>query len=191
MEPMDVYNTIFNEVPIAIFIVDADVRIQFLNAEAKKIIDTNTEFFDRRGGEVLKCIYSTVHEKGCGHAEECKSCIVRNSVKEAAAGKRTHKHQTALKLKAGDKEVLFHALITTAPFKYNGRELYLLMVENVNELVALKDTIPICCNCKKVRNDDEYWMQVEHYLQDFMVFDVAFSICPDCVESLYPGSKKN
>ena len=189
METTDLY-AILNEIPIATLIVDADVKIQFMNSEAKGLIDSKTEFFDRRGGEVLKCIYSAVHELGCGHAEECKSCLVRNSINKAATGKKTHKEQTVLKLKSDEKEVLFHALITTTPFKHNDKELFILMLENINDLVSLKEIIPICCNCKKIRSDDEYWMQVEHYLQNFTLLDFAFSICPECVESLYSGPKK-
>jgi len=191
MATNDIYSTIFDEIPIITFIVDSDVRVQFLNAEAKKVVDLKTEIYNRRGGEVLSCVYSTKNEKGCGHAEECKSCLIRNSVGQAAEGKKTFRQQTALRLKSVEKEVLFHALITTAPFVYNDKDLFIVMVENVNDIMTLKEMIPICCNCKKVREDDDYWMAVEQYVNSFIAVDFSYSICPECVEKLYPKSKKS
>ena len=44
----------------------------------------------------------------------------------------------------------------------------------------LQGLVPICSYCKKIRNDNNYWQQVERYIEDYS--DVAFShsICPDC-----------
>jgi CheY-like chemotaxis protein len=44
----------------------------------------------------------------------------------------------------------------------------------------LQGLVPICSYCKKIRNDNNYWQQVERYIEDYA--DVAFShsICPDC-----------
>ncbi|MCL2065717.1 MAG: hypothetical protein FWG98_15290 [Candidatus Cloacimonetes bacterium] len=189
MENMGIFNTIFNEIPVITFIVDSDVRIQFLNAEAKKIIDSSKQIYDRRGGEVLKCVFSEVNEQGCGHAEQCKNCLIRNSVNEAAEGQKTYRQQTVLRLKVDDKEILFHALITVSPFVYENKPLYILMVENVNELMILKEIIPVCSNCKKVRNDEDYWSAVDSYFNSFFNLDFSHSICPDCMDNLYPNKK--
>ena len=44
----------------------------------------------------------------------------------------------------------------------------------------LQGLLPICSYCKRIRNDGNYWQQVERYIEDYA--DVAFShsICPDC-----------
>jgi PAS domain S-box-containing protein len=54
------------------------------------------------------------------------------------------------------------------------------------EVKALSGLLPICANCKKIRDDQGYWTQVEAYLQARA--DVSFShgICPDCLTALYP-----
>ena len=190
MEDNSIFQTIFNEIPLITFIVDEDVKIQFLNTEAKKIIDTTRQIYDRRGGDVLKCVFSEVHEKGCGYAEQCKKCLIRNSINEAATGQKTYRQQTVLRLKSDNKEILFHALITASPFMYENKPLYILMVENVNELMILKEIIPICSNCKKVRNSDDYWSAVDNYFNSFFNLDFSHSICPECIAVLYPNQKK-
>jgi DNA-binding response OmpR family regulator len=48
----------------------------------------------------------------------------------------------------------------------------------------LHGLLPICCYCKKVRDDKNYWQQVESYIAAHS--DVRFShgICPDCFETV-------
>jgi diguanylate cyclase (GGDEF)-like protein len=46
-------------------------------------------------------------------------------------------------------------------------------------------TLPICMFCKKIRNDDDYWEQIEGYFAKHV--DIAFThgICPDCMQARY------
>lgn len=60
-----------------------------------------------------------------------------------------------------------------------------LLTANDN-IRVLKGLIPICANCKKVRNDDGFWEQVEVYVRDHSEADFSHSICPNCVKELYP-----
>lgn len=56
-------------------------------------------------------------------------------------------------------------------------------LENVKTLSGL---LPICSNCKNIRSDDGYWMQVESYLTDHSDLNFTHSICPCCTKQLYP-----
>ncbi|HKJ03846.1 MAG TPA: PAS domain-containing protein [Longimicrobiales bacterium] len=58
--------------------------------------------------------------------------------------------------------------------------------EALEEAHQLRGILPICSNCKQVRDDDGYWTQLERYITEHS--DAAFShgICPDCVRILYP-----
>jgi diguanylate cyclase len=67
-----------------------------------------------------------------------------------------------------------------------------VVAERTQELKAalanvktLKGLIPICCNCKKVRDDQGYWNQIEMYIADNSEADLTHGICPDCFEKLY------
>lgn len=51
---------------------------------------------------------------------------------------------------------------------------------------TLKGLLPICANCKKVRDDKGYWNQIETYVRDHSDAEFSHSICPDCAEILYP-----
>jgi hypothetical protein len=42
---------------------------------------------------------------------------------------------------------------------------------------------PICSECKKVRNDSEYWQEIDAYSRDQTGTRLARGICPTCVAS--------
>jgi hypothetical protein len=54
------------------------------------------------------------------------------------------------------------------------------------EVKTLRGIIPICTQCKKVRDDDGYWQRVEQYIQERS--DVLFThgICDECAKKVYP-----
>ena len=59
--------------------------------------------------------------------------------------------------------------------------------EALSKVKVLSGLLPICASCKKIRNDTGYWEQMEVYIRDHSEADFSHSICPECVEKLYPG----
>lgn len=57
----------------------------------------------------------------------------------------------------------------------------------LDEVKTLQGFIPICANCKNIRDDEGYWKQIEQYVQDHSYAKFSHGICPECVEKLYPG----
>jgi hypothetical protein len=55
---------------------------------------------------------------------------------------------------------------------------------NVKRLSGL---LPICASCKNIRDDEGYWHQVEVYIHTHTEVDFSHSICPDCIQKLYPA----
>ena len=56
---------------------------------------------------------------------------------------------------------------------------------------TLRGLLPICANCKKIRDDEGYWRGVEEYVMDHSDAQFSHGICPDCVTLLYPWFKPN
>ena len=44
----------------------------------------------------------------------------------------------------------------------------------------LEEMLPICSYCKKIRDDQNYWQQLEGYISDRTGSDFSHSVCPDC-----------
>ncbi len=58
--------------------------------------------------------------------------------------------------------------------------------EALAQVKQLKGIVPICMHCKKIRNDENYWQQVEEYVAEHTEADFSHSICPECLEKIYP-----
>lgn len=56
----------------------------------------------------------------------------------------------------------------------------------LSEVKTLRGFLPICASCKKIRDDKGYWNQIESYIRDRSEAEFSHSICPECVEKLYP-----
>jgi|TARA_Y100000310_G_scaffold341117_1_gene439225 PAS domain S-box-containing protein len=56
----------------------------------------------------------------------------------------------------------------------------------LNQIKTLKGLLPICASCKNIRDDEGYWIQIETYIGSHSHAEFSHSICPDCVELLYP-----
>jgi PAS domain S-box-containing protein len=60
------------------------------------------------------------------------------------------------------------------------------------EIKTLHGIIPICASCKKVRDDEGAWQQVESYIRSRSDAQFSHGICPECLDKMYPGlSERN
>jgi len=50
------------------------------------------------------------------------------------------------------------------------------------EIGLLKDIIPMCCYCHKVRDDGDYWERVETYIRERTGSRFSHGVCPECME---------
>ncbi|MEN6320066.1 MAG: PAS domain S-box protein [Syntrophaceae bacterium] len=56
----------------------------------------------------------------------------------------------------------------------------------IEQIKTLRGIIPICANCKKIRDDKGYWQQVEAYVSRHTEAQFSHSVCPNCMKELYP-----
>jgi hypothetical protein len=58
--------------------------------------------------------------------------------------------------------------------------------EALANVKTLRGLIPICASCKKVRDDQGYWTQIETYLKQHSSAEFSHGLCLDCMRKLYP-----
>lgn len=56
--------------------------------------------------------------------------------------------------------------------------------EAFDKIKVLKGLIPMCAWCKKVRNDDGYWLEVEQYIKENSDSSFTHGICPECRDKM-------
>lgn len=68
--------------------------------------------------------------------------------------------------------------------------LILELKKALSEIKTLSGLLPICAHCKKIRNDEGYWEQIEGYIKVRSLADFSHGICPECMKKYYPDRHK-
>ena len=71
------------------------------------------------------------------------------------------------------------------------REALLADLQQAMEKVkALSGFLPICASCKKIRDEEGHWRQVEEYISTHSDAKFSHGMCPVCAEKIYPELTK-
>jgi sigma-B regulation protein RsbU (phosphoserine phosphatase) len=46
----------------------------------------------------------------------------------------------------------------------------------------LEEMMPMCSYCKKIRDDQNYWQQIESYINERTGTEISHSVCPECYQ---------
>jgi phosphoserine phosphatase RsbU/P len=65
------------------------------------------------------------------------------------------------------------------------------LAEALANVKSLSGLLPICAGCKKIRDDKNYWHQVESYLQNHSAAKFTHSLCPHCITKYFPDVEKD
>lgn len=177
---------LIDAVPSMVFVLDDTARILEANHAAAALLgDRDSLVLRRLCGDVLFCVHARDSQEGCGTTSNCAVCQVRQGTAGVIKGDALHRKLHRMRLAIAGVERDFAFFVTASPFDYDGKRFAILVLEDVTELTALREIVPICSNCKKVRNDDKYWESVEAYLAPRLGMVFSHGICPDCLVTLY------
>lgn len=74
----------------------------------------------------------------------------------------------------------------TKPLKFNELWMRLRVASRIlgytKQLQQLEELMPICSYCKKIRDDKNYWQQIEGYINERTGSEFSHSVCPDCYQ---------
>lgn len=56
----------------------------------------------------------------------------------------------------------------------------------LQEVKILRGLLPICASCKRIKDDNGYWTQIEGYIKNHSEAEFTHGLCPECAERLYP-----
>ena len=64
-------------------------------------------------------------------------------------------------------------------------KLIIELQDALEKVKILSGLVPICANCKKIRDDKGYWNQIEGYIQKYSEVKFSHGMCPECSDKLY------
>lgn len=180
--------------PVGIVIVDQDGRIVFFNGEAEKIFGYPAE-------EVIGQPVELLQPEQFHHAHVLQR---ENYLKEPSDRVMGHDRNVFGRRKDGSElplevglsyihsggTVLVSAVVVDISRRKRieaEREVLIGELQAALEKVKqLSGLLPICASCKKIKDDNGYWNQIESYIRDHSEAEFSHGICPDCAKKLYP-----
>lgn len=87
----------------------------------------------------------------------------------------------------GELALVFNSMVEKRKLAEKERERLISDLQKaMAEIKTLQGVIPICANCKKIRDEEGAWHQLEAYISEHTDSVFTHGICKDCVKKLYP-----
>jgi PAS domain-containing protein len=179
--------TVLDTIPAAIFIIDDKTRILDLNKSAIQLIGKNPEeVVQHLCGEIFHCFNALNFSGGCGKTAFCPTCAIRKAILDSCAGSAVvrRKAELVIQTEGQTRKVIFS--VSASPFLNNGKTLSVFSMEDITELVLLREIIPMCSYCKSIRFSDKTWGSIENYLDKENGAHLSHGICPSCARKYHP-----
>lgn len=188
-------DTTLKSINDAIIATDTKGCITFINPVAQKLINLNTdEASGREAQQVLNIVNADNEKIECPVMKVLRKNTATNQANDILKINDKTKIQiehsaTAIRNDSGEITGVVMVLrdITSRVKTEKAREkLIYKLQEALNKIRTLSGLLPICAACKKIRDDQGYWKQIEHYIQEHSDAEFTHSICPECTHELYP-----
>ena len=164
------FEQLFNATPTAIVILDHNDRVVDINQGFSKIFQYTLE--EAHGKSINDLVVPAMRIQ---EATELTQKVIQGS---------SIWKETVRRRKDG---TLLDVLLQGVPIELDNQTLAVYgMYTDISEIKQLRGLIPICAACKKIRDDQGYWQDVELYMRERTTADFSHGICPDCMKKLYP-----
>ena len=117
-------------------------------------------------------------QKALQHSRELNTCVEEH-LNEKSMGKIALL-QVQFETEKKEREAEIYRLKNVELSSMNDQ-----LRDTLADVKKLQGMLPICASCKKVRDDDGYWQQIEAYISDHSDVKITHGICPECMIKLY------
>jgi len=179
--------TVLDTIQAGIVVIDPETHIIVgINAAAGKMVGAPRE----------QILGSVCHEHICpADKGQCPITDLGQSLENAeqvlltASDKRVPILKTVVSVVLAGREHLLESFLDITERKQAEEERERLIGELQEALAKVKTLsglLPICASCKRIRDDQGYWQQIEAYIRNHSEAEFSHSVCPECAKKLYP-----
>lgn len=177
---------LIEEIPDGVLVLDAENRVVDVNPAAQEILDrSSTEVIGRPLTEVQAC---------CGWWADSLEASEEMRAEEISLGEGTHKRYYDLRMsplrrpdgKLAGRLVVMRDISRRKQVEEEREALIGELQDALAQVKTLSGLLPICSNCKRIRDSEGQWHSVEAYIRSRSEADFSHGICPECARKLYP-----
>lgn len=184
------YISLFDNAPVGYVILDSSGIIKQFNKTFYGIV---------RDNEVMKRTYvafadlldeKSAHIFRSRFASFLSSPNKNSSIEAEIPGGNGGMYAVIIKLSSHMKlkynsKILPEELLVTITDITEQKKIKTELEQALDRISKLSGLVPICSQCKKIRDDKGFWNSLEGFIEEFSVTEFTHSLCPECSDALY------
>ncbi len=179
-------DTLVEDMDDGLVVLDDRDRVVDMNPAARRLFATTPEAVGRPLEEAVPVLAPVLARLGAGAAstelalagDSARHLDVRSSVLAGRDGV------------ASGRLLVIRDLTERKRLELEREKLIGDLQSALADVKTLRGLLPICASCKKIRDDQGYWLTLERYFQVNSEIQFSHGLCPDCVQRLYPDLAK-
>ncbi|MBU4054538.1 MAG: PAS domain-containing protein [Proteobacteria bacterium] len=175
---------VMDEILDGVVVLDNEDRIIDMNPAARRMLGADMKTSHGQLAEKAIPVWDELTRNSSGQENSTIDFIIEGDVRRHIA--LTLSIMFKKRTKSGGKLILLRDITDRKKAEEELKTLITNLQNALIEIKTLKGIVPICANFKKIRDDEGFWEQVEAYVSKHTDAQFSHSICPDCLEKLYP-----
>jgi PAS domain S-box-containing protein len=186
----ELFKSVFTEGNLGIAMIGIDLRLEHVNPALASMLGTTA-------AELIGTRIVDITHPDDGNSLDLAHRLFRNEIPAYHVEKRYFRkdgaiiwaHLTATAIRDGSGKALFGlAMIEDITerrlYNHEREQLIARLQDALANVKTLSGLLPMCAWCKRIRDDQGSWSDVEHYVRHQTNADFTHGICPDCQEQV-------
>ncbi len=180
-----------------VMVVDEQGRLAFMNPEAERLLGWSAQ--ELAGTMLHGRIHHHSAEGDPLPAAECPSLRVLKTGERVGVDEDVFLRKDGSPLpvayisapiiesgKVVAAVIAFHDITRRKQIEAERERLILDHMDALSKIKTLSGMLPICSSCKRIRDDEGYWTQIETYVNEHSEAEFSHGLCPECAQKMYP-----
>jgi hypothetical protein len=178
----DTFKSMFDALPLPVFVVDGDVMVHDYNAAAAGFLLRHEADLGGLSYPVQTDLTVAVVAAVRWRALFCRDAFIGKAVKEAFQGQRVVRRYTRLDAHREGYRTELETRIKCCPFQNGAHTQVLLVFEEMRQCGDRKGIIQVCCVCHRIINEKQALAQLEAYAKKCTGVEFSHGLCSQCYQ---------